>query len=89
MEMGRMTSKPVWIITGAGRGLAIDIAKASPNAGHAVVATGRITAAVERALGDSEHLLVLKMDVTQPADAEEASRNAVERFGRIGSRAVN
>jgi NAD(P)-dependent dehydrogenase (short-subunit alcohol dehydrogenase family) len=31
----------VWFITGAGRGLGLDIAKAALAAGHKVVATGR------------------------------------------------
>ena len=36
-----MSEKKVWLITGAGRGLGVDIAKAAVTAGHAVVATGR------------------------------------------------
>ena len=34
-------TKKVWLITGAGRGMGTDIAKAALAAGHAVVATGR------------------------------------------------
>jgi NAD(P)-dependent dehydrogenase (short-subunit alcohol dehydrogenase family) len=46
-----MTDKKVWFITGAGRGLGVDIAKAALAAGDAVVATGRdATAAVEAAV---------------------------------------
>jgi NAD(P)-dependent dehydrogenase (short-subunit alcohol dehydrogenase family) len=36
-----MSDKKVWLVTGAGRGLGVDIAKAALAAGHAVVATGR------------------------------------------------
>jgi NAD(P)-dependent dehydrogenase (short-subunit alcohol dehydrogenase family) len=36
-----MTDRKVWLITGAGRGMGVDIAKAALGAGHAVVATGR------------------------------------------------
>ena len=36
-----MTEKKVWFVTGAGRGMGVDIAKAALAAGHAVVATGR------------------------------------------------
>ena len=36
-----MSEKKVWLVTGAGRGLGVDIAKAALAAGHAVVATGR------------------------------------------------
>ena len=36
-----MSDKNVWFVTGAGRGMGVDIAKAALAAGHAVVATGR------------------------------------------------
>ena len=36
-----MPDKKVWFITGAGRGMGVDIAKAALDAGNAVVATGR------------------------------------------------
>lgn len=47
-----MTDKKVWLITGAGRGLGIHIAKAAQAAGHAVVATGRDPGKVAAAVGD-------------------------------------
>ncbi|HSH72282.1 MAG TPA: SDR family oxidoreductase [Methylophilaceae bacterium] len=78
-----MNTKKVWLVTGAGRGMGIDIAKAALDAGHAVVATGRDIAAVESVLGASENLLILKLNVHQFADAEDAAKKAVERFGRI------
>src|SRR6266705_5318302 len=78
-----MTEKKVWFITGAGRGMGVDIAKAVLAAGNAVVATGRNPEAVAEAVGDADDLLVLKLDVTSRADAEAAVQAAVERFGRI------
>ena len=77
------TDKRVWFITGAGRGMGVDFAKAALAAGHAVVATGRDTDAVAKAVGMSDDLLVVKLDVTKRADAEAAVRTAVDRFGRI------
>jgi NAD(P)-dependent dehydrogenase (short-subunit alcohol dehydrogenase family) len=78
------TDKKVWIVTGAGRGMGVDIAKAALAAGNAVVATGRRPEAVERALGGAQDdLQVVKLDVTSPADAEAAVQAAVERFDRI------
>src|SRR6201997_400615 len=77
------TENKTWIITGAGRGLGVDIAKAALVAGNNVVATGRNPAAVAEALGDADNLLVAKLDVTSSQDAEAAVRAAVERFGRI------
>jgi NAD(P)-dependent dehydrogenase (short-subunit alcohol dehydrogenase family) len=78
-----MSSKKVWFITGAGRGMGVDFAKAALAAGHAVVASGRDSNAVSRALGQSHDLLAVKLDVTRRADAEAAVRAAVDRFGRI------
>ena len=79
-----MTDKKVWFITGAGRGLGVDIAKAALAAGNAVVATGRRPEAVERALGGAQDdLQVVKLDVTSPADAKAAVLAAIQRFGRI------
>ena len=78
-----MTDKKVWLITGAGRGMGTDIAKAALTAGHAVVATGRNPEKVTGAVGARDDLLAVKLDVTNPADAEAAVRAAVDRFGRI------
>jgi NAD(P)-dependent dehydrogenase (short-subunit alcohol dehydrogenase family) len=78
------TDKKVWLVTGAGRGMGVDIAKAALAAGNAVVATGRRPEAVEQALGGAQDdLLVVKLDVTSPAGAQAAAQAAVERFGRI------
>src|SRR4051812_42636606 len=77
-----MTNK-VWFITGAGRGMGLDIAKAALAAGHKVVATGRKTDKVAQAVGESANLLVVKLDVTNPADAESAVKAVIDRFGRM------
>src|SRR5829696_6721029 len=79
------TDKKVWLVTGAGRGMGVDIAKAALAAGNAVVATGRRPEAVEQVVlgGAQDDLLVVKLDVTSPADAEAAVQAAVERFDRI------
>jgi len=73
----------VLLITGAGRGMGTDIAKEALASGYKVVATGRNTGKVTEAIGASEDLLVVKLDVTDPADAESAVEAAVDRFGSI------
>ena len=73
----------VWFITGAGRGMGTDIAKAALAAGNAVVASGRNLDAVRKAVGDADNLLVVKLDVTNPQDAGAAVKAAADRFGRI------
>ena len=78
-----MTDKKVWFITGAGRGMGVDIAQAALAAEHAVVATGRDTEAVAHSVGEAGDLLVVELDVTSLVSAEAAAQAAVERFGRI------
>jgi NAD(P)-dependent dehydrogenase (short-subunit alcohol dehydrogenase family) len=73
----------VWFITGAGRGMGVDITRAALAAGHQVVASGRNTDAVAQAVGASHDLLVVKLDITSHSDAEAAVRAALDRFGRI------
>jgi NAD(P)-dependent dehydrogenase (short-subunit alcohol dehydrogenase family) len=78
-----VTEEKVWFITGAGRGLGVDIARAALNAGHAVVATGRDATKVASAVGDHDNLLAIKLDVTRPKDAQVAVEAAVAKFDRI------
>jgi len=59
----------VWFITGAGRGMGLDIAKAALAAGHKVVASVRNADKVALAVGESANLLVVKLDVTDLADS--------------------
>ncbi len=78
-----MTDNKTWLITGAGRGMGVEFAKAALAAGHNVVATGRSPDAVARAVGESDDLLVVRLDVTSAEDAAAAVEAAVERFGGI------
>ena len=78
-----MSNKKVWFITGAGRGMGADFARAVLAAGHQLVATGRDPKRVAETLGASDNLVTETLDVTKRADAEHAVRAAVERFGRI------
>lgn len=73
----------VWLITGASRGLGLEIARAALTAGADVVATGRNAHAVTNALGEHKNLLAVELDVTVPGQAEGAVKTATERFGRV------
>lgn len=83
MEQHATRTQKVWFITGAGRGMGLDFAKAVLAAGHAVVATGRDPKRVAEAVGASDNVLAVKLDVTRRTDAEAAAQAAVARFGRI------
>ena len=77
------TDRKTWFITGAGRGMGVEFAKAALAAGYNVVATGRNPDAVAQALGDSDDLLAVPLDVTSGQDGEAAAKAAVDRFGGI------
>jgi len=78
-----MADTKVWFITGAARGLGVDLVKAALAAGHAVVASARDAQKVTDAIGEHDQLLPVALDITDPAAAEAAAAAAVERFGRI------
>jgi NAD(P)-dependent dehydrogenase (short-subunit alcohol dehydrogenase family) len=78
-----MADTKVWFITGAARGLAVDLVKAALASGHSVVATARNAQKVTEAIGEHERLLPVALDITDPAASEAAAAAAVERFGRI------
>jgi NAD(P)-dependent dehydrogenase (short-subunit alcohol dehydrogenase family) len=78
-----MIHKKVWFITGAGRGMGADFARAVLTAGHQLVATGRDVERLTTVLGPSDDLLAVKLDVTRSDDATAAVRAAVDRFGRV------
>jgi NAD(P)-dependent dehydrogenase (short-subunit alcohol dehydrogenase family) len=78
-----MTNTKVWLITGAGRGMGVDIVKAALAAGDRVVATARDAAKVVAAVGEHENLLPVALDITDTASIEAAVEAAIDRFGRI------
>jgi NAD(P)-dependent dehydrogenase (short-subunit alcohol dehydrogenase family) len=78
-----MVQKKVWLVTGAGRGLGVDIVRAALAAGHAVVATGRDPEKVAAAFDRHDDLATVALDVTDPASVQTAIQATVERFGRL------
>lgn len=73
----------VWFITGATRGIGLQIAKSALAAGDRVVATGRDVESLTSALTNTDNVLKLKLDVTDPAQAEATAQQAKAAFGRI------
>ncbi|WP_440089474.1 oxidoreductase [Streptosporangium sp. LJ11] len=74
----------VWFVTGASRGLGLEIVKAALERGDSVAATARDPRAIEKALpGRPDNLLVVPLDVTDQGQADAAVKAAVSRFGGI------
>jgi len=63
-----MTDQKVWLITGAGRCMGVDLAKAALAVGDAVLASGRNPERVSSALGAHDDLLVESMNGLQGGD---------------------
>jgi NAD(P)-dependent dehydrogenase (short-subunit alcohol dehydrogenase family) len=78
-----VSDKKVWFVTGAGRGLGVDIVRAALAAGHAVVGSARNSDTVIKSVGEHEDLLAVDLDVTNPAAAAAAIATTEERFGRL------
>ena len=78
-----MAQQKVWLVTGAGRGLGVDIVRAALSAGHAVMATGRNPDKVAAAFNSHDDLATVALDVTDPASAQAAVQATVDRFGRL------
>lgn len=72
-----------WLITGAGRGFGLQIARAAVAGGDAVVAAARRPEDLPAELTQSERVLGVALDVTRGEDITRAVDTAVEHFGGI------
>ncbi|WP_202842610.1 oxidoreductase [Luteimonas saliphila] len=72
-----------WFITGANRGIGLEIARAALGSGHRVVATARRRQTVVDALGERDDVLALDLDVTDKPQIAAAVDAARERFDGI------
>ncbi|AIQ11411.1 short-chain dehydrogenase [Paenibacillus durus] len=79
-----MTNQKVWFITGAARGIGLEILKAVLETGDNVVATVRKSAdSLADQLGNPENLQVVLLDITDEQQAVSAANQAIEKFGKI------
>lgn len=75
--------RKVWLVTGASRGFGAAICDRAIDAGDLVIATGRSRQRLLARYGDSESVLIAELDVTEEAQAHNAVRQGLARFGRI------
>jgi NAD(P)-dependent dehydrogenase (short-subunit alcohol dehydrogenase family) len=78
-----MAAEKNWFITGAPRGLGLEITRAALQRGDRVVGTARNPQTVVEAIGAHSNLLAAKLDVTSEAEARQVAKSGVEKFGRI------
>ena len=73
-----------WLITGCSSGLGRSLAEAVIAAGHNIVVTARDVGKVaDLAAGNTDRVLALRLDVTDPAQVTDAVSLAEDRFGGI------
>ncbi|MHA7882498.1 SDR family NAD(P)-dependent oxidoreductase [Nitratireductor rhodophyticola] len=74
----------VWLVTGASRGLGLEIARAALDKGETVVATARSVAALRDAFSsEHERMHALALDITDAEAANSVASETIERFGAI------
>ncbi len=79
-----MSTQKVWFITGASKGMGLEVAKAALANGHKVIATSRSLEEQLESIGEaSENLFPLKADITNEAEVHSAISKGIEAFGRI------
>ncbi|HBF85964.1 MAG TPA: short-chain dehydrogenase/reductase [Streptomyces sp.] len=84
--MPSTTAPATWFITGASRGIGLELVRQLLAQGDNVAATTRSTERLTAALGgaaDTSRLLTLTVDLTDEAQVENAVDRAAERFGRL------
>lgn len=78
-----MKDQKIWFITGASRGLGLEITKAVLAAGDQVIATVRSKPEVLKAALNNDNLHVVTLDVTNEGSAIAAAADGIGKFGRI------
>ena len=83
--MTRTTDSQTWLVTGASRGLGLDLTRQLLERGERVAATTRSAARLDEALTDCDvtNLLPLELDLSNEDDVTRAVERVVSRFGGL------
>jgi NAD(P)-dependent dehydrogenase (short-subunit alcohol dehydrogenase family) len=77
-------NRKAWFITGASKGLGLEITRAALSAGDLVAATIRQKKdSIIKKLGSNPQLLELRMDVTDEEQVKTAVKKALKHYGRL------
>ena len=79
-----MSKQKVWFITGASKGMGLEITKAVLNNGDKLIATSRNTETLlEKIVDYKDSLFPVKLDITKEANVKNAILSAIEKYGQI------
>ncbi len=79
-----MNNQKVWFITGASKGLGMNLVKLLLSAHNKVVATSRNAKDIESEIGTHENLLALTVDLPDNESVSNAVSQAINTFGKVG-----
>ncbi|MFC5873604.1 NADP-dependent 3-hydroxy acid dehydrogenase YdfG [Chryseobacterium arachidis] len=79
-----METKKVWFVTGASKGLGLELVKKLLAEGFQVAATSRTVDSLISSIGEtSENFLPLSMNITDNNDVKSAIEKTTEHFGKV------
>nr|WP_315223726.1 SDR family NAD(P)-dependent oxidoreductase [uncultured Flavobacterium sp.] len=79
-----MRTQKVWLITGASKGMGLEITKAVLSNGDKVIATSRNADSLLKKIQEhKENLLPIKLDITNEKEVKNAILLGIENFGKI------
>lgn len=79
-----MIKQKVWLITGASRGMGLEVVKEVLNRGDKVIAVSRNIQHLPQFVGENNaDFIALKVDITNDNDVKEAIEKGIEYFGDI------
>jgi NAD(P)-dependent dehydrogenase (short-subunit alcohol dehydrogenase family) len=78
-----MSTKKVWFVTGASKGLGLTLVKRLLSEGYRVAATSRTADAMRKDVGNSANFLPLEADVVNEKSISLAIAKTIETFGSI------
>lgn len=79
-----MGTQKVWFITGASKGMGLEITRAALEKGDKVIATSRNADTLLEKFGEYQlSLLPINLDITKEKEIENAISEGIEKYGRI------
>ncbi|MFC2188244.1 SDR family NAD(P)-dependent oxidoreductase [Fulvivirgaceae bacterium LMO-SS25] len=73
----------IWFITGASKGIGLELTKTLLANGNKVVATSRNAKSIEGEIGNSQNLLALSVDLASDTSVKNAIDKAIKTYGKI------
>jgi NAD(P)-dependent dehydrogenase (short-subunit alcohol dehydrogenase family) len=77
------TTKKVWFVTGASKGLGLSLVQELLAQGYYVAATSRTERSLINAVGIHDNFLPIEMEITNNEEVSKAVQTTIQRFGKL------